>query len=179
MRRGLTSDGLGVGSIFGTILNGWLITAFGPRRVVLCTLCVMSCFLFIVFFAPSKPVLLVGEILLGFEWGIVGRLSPSVIMMEYRGNAAADLFSLPLVRDHGPGVRVRSPAPPAAGVLHLLHEHVLHHWPIHIRCRAARAGQPHRPVGISHPIRDPMDLAGDLDPNHLFRSGVAMALGPP
>ena len=31
----------------------------------------MSCFLFIVFFAPNKPVLLVGEILLGFEWGIV------------------------------------------------------------------------------------------------------------
>jgi hypothetical protein len=31
----------------------------------------MSCFLFIVFFAPSKEVLLVGEILLGIEWGIV------------------------------------------------------------------------------------------------------------
>lgn len=52
---------------------GWLVTAFGPKRVILCTLCVMSCFLFIVFFAPSKPVLLVGEILLGFEWGIVSR----------------------------------------------------------------------------------------------------------
>ena len=55
----------------GTIINGWLVTAFGPKRVVLCTLVVMSCFLFIVFFAPNKPVLLVGEILLGFEWGIV------------------------------------------------------------------------------------------------------------
>lgn len=63
----------GVGSIFGTILNGWLVTAFGPRKVLLCTLCVMTCFLFIVFFAPSKPVLLVGQILLGFEWGIVRR----------------------------------------------------------------------------------------------------------
>jgi MFS transporter, SP family, general alpha glucoside:H+ symporter len=61
----------GVGSIMGTIINGWLVTAFGPKRVVLCTLVVMSCFLFIVFFAPNKPVLLVGEILLGFEWGIV------------------------------------------------------------------------------------------------------------
>lgn len=60
-----------MGSILGTIINGWLITAFGPRKVVLCTLCVMTCFLFIVFFAPNKPVLLVGEILLGFEWGIV------------------------------------------------------------------------------------------------------------
>lgn len=55
----------------GTILNGWLVTAFGPKKVVLSTLAVMTCFLFIVFFAPSKQVLLVGEILLGFEWGIV------------------------------------------------------------------------------------------------------------
>lgn len=62
---------LGVGSIFGTILNGWLVTAFGPRKVLLVTLCVMSCFLFIVFFAPNKAVLLAGQLLLGFEWGIV------------------------------------------------------------------------------------------------------------
>ncbi|KAK5087458.1 hypothetical protein LTR70_009195 [Exophiala xenobiotica] len=70
-------QGAGVGSIFGTILNGWLVTAFGPRKVLLCTLCVMSCFLFIVFFAPSKQVLLVGQILLGFEWGIFATTSPA------------------------------------------------------------------------------------------------------
>lgn len=64
-------QGGGCGSILGTIINGWLITAFGPRKVLLATLCVMTCFLFIVFFAPNKPVLLVGEVLLGFEWGIV------------------------------------------------------------------------------------------------------------
>lgn len=62
----------GCGSILGTILNGWLVAAFGPRKVLLCTLAVMTCFIFIVFFAPSKPVLLVGELLCGFEWGIVG-----------------------------------------------------------------------------------------------------------
>ncbi|KIW14591.1 hypothetical protein PV08_07375 [Exophiala spinifera] len=67
----------GVGSIFGTIINGWLVAAFGPRKVVLYTLCVMSCFLFIVFFAPSKPVLLVGQILLGFEWGIFATTAPA------------------------------------------------------------------------------------------------------
>lgn len=60
-----------MGSIFGTILNGWLVAAYGPRKVVFYTLVVMSCFLFILFFAESKPQLLVGEILLGFEWGIV------------------------------------------------------------------------------------------------------------
>lgn len=65
---------LGVGSIFGTIINGWLVAAYGPRKVVLCTLIVMTCFLFILFFAQTKPQLLVGEILLGFEWGIVSLL---------------------------------------------------------------------------------------------------------
>jgi SP family general alpha glucoside:H+ symporter-like MFS transporter len=66
-QSGLSQGGT-AGSIMGTILNGWLVTAFGPRKVVLCTLVVMSCFLFIVFFAPNKSVLLAGEILLGFEW---------------------------------------------------------------------------------------------------------------
>lgn len=37
----------------------------------------MSCFLFIVFFAPNKQVLLVGEILLGFEWGIFATTAPA------------------------------------------------------------------------------------------------------
>ena len=66
----------------GTIINGWLVQAYGPRRVLLCTLCVMTCFLFIVFFAPSKEVLLVGEILLGFEWGIVSQAPVLVIAQE-------------------------------------------------------------------------------------------------
>ncbi|KEF58742.1 uncharacterized protein A1O9_06668 [Exophiala aquamarina CBS 119918] len=70
-------QGAGCGSIIGTILNGWLVAAFGPRKVLLYTLCVMSCFLFIVFFAPSKQVLLVGQILLGFEWGIFATTAPA------------------------------------------------------------------------------------------------------
>ena len=37
----------------------------------------MTCFLFIVFFAPSKQVLLAGEILLGFEWGIFATTAPA------------------------------------------------------------------------------------------------------
>jgi MFS family permease len=70
-------QGAGCGSILGTIINGWLIAAFGPRKVLLCTLTVMTCFLFIVFFAPNKPILLVGEILLGFEWGIFATTAPA------------------------------------------------------------------------------------------------------
>jgi SP family general alpha glucoside:H+ symporter-like MFS transporter len=67
----------GVGAFFGAIINGWLVTAFGPRRVLIGALMTLSCFLFIVFFAPSKPVLLVGEILCGFPWGIFATTAPA------------------------------------------------------------------------------------------------------
>ena len=103
----------GCGSILGTIINGWLITAFGPRKVVLCTLCVMTCFLFIVFFAPSKQVLLVGEILLGFEWGIVSLsvdkddvritdLGPSLPLLLLHTPLKFSLFSSVCISPHTP-----------------------------------------------------------------------------
>lgn len=59
----------GIGAFFGAILNGWLVTAFGPRRVLMSALLCLSAFIFIVFFAPNKPVLLVGELLCGLPWG--------------------------------------------------------------------------------------------------------------
>lgn len=71
------ADLSGCGSILGTIINGWLVTAYGPRKVLLVTLSVMSCFLFILFFAPTKQVLLVAELLLGFEWGIFATTAPA------------------------------------------------------------------------------------------------------
>ncbi|KEF58498.1 uncharacterized protein A1O9_06424 [Exophiala aquamarina CBS 119918] len=67
----------GCGSILGTVLNGWIVAAFGPRKVLLYTLAVMTCFIFIVFFAPNKPVLLAGELLCGFEWGIFATTAPA------------------------------------------------------------------------------------------------------
>lgn len=67
----------GVGAFFGAILNGWLVTAYGPRRTLIGALMALSCFLFIVFFAPSKPVLLAGEILCGFPWGIFATTAPA------------------------------------------------------------------------------------------------------
>ena len=102
----------GCGSIVGTIINGWLVQAFGPRKVLLCTLCVMSCFLFIVFFAPSKEVLLVGEILLGFEWGIVSRKRFSMTIV-------VPLLTHTAVRHHRPSLRFRGPAPSAPRVLYV------------------------------------------------------------
>ncbi|OCT53771.1 maltose permease MAL31 [Cladophialophora carrionii] len=51
--------------------------ALRPRKVLLYTLCVMTCFPFIVFFAPSREVLLVGQIPSGFEWGIFATTAPA------------------------------------------------------------------------------------------------------
>jgi SP family general alpha glucoside:H+ symporter-like MFS transporter len=54
-----------VGGFIGAIINGWLVTAFGQRRVVLWSLVSMMAFIFIPFFAPNLIVLTIGEFLLG------------------------------------------------------------------------------------------------------------------
>ncbi|OBT56384.1 hypothetical protein VE04_03500 [Pseudogymnoascus sp. 24MN13] len=71
------SQSSGVGSIFGCLLNGYLVSKFGSRRVVLGALVAMSLSIFVVFFAPSLPVLVVGEILCGFPWGILATTAPA------------------------------------------------------------------------------------------------------
>ncbi|PVH68565.1 MFS general substrate transporter [Cadophora sp. DSE1049] len=53
----------GVGAFFGAIFNGWLVNRFGPRMVLIASLCSLSAFLFITFFVPDRPTLLVGQLL--------------------------------------------------------------------------------------------------------------------
>ena len=60
----------GVGAFFGAIINGWLVAAYGPRKVLVASLFMLSGFLFITFFAPTREVLLVGQFLCGFPWGV-------------------------------------------------------------------------------------------------------------
>ena len=67
----------GVGAFFGAFLNGFLVDHFGQKRVILGSLLALTGFLFIVFFANSIEVLLVGEILCGFPWGIFATISPA------------------------------------------------------------------------------------------------------
>ncbi|TFB02457.1 Maltose permease MAL31 [Trichoderma ghanense] len=66
-----------VGAIFGGILNGYLVSQFGYRPVLMGALFFMNAFIFIVFFANSAAVLLVGQILCGLSWGIFSVASPS------------------------------------------------------------------------------------------------------
>lgn len=63
------SQASGIGSFFGTLLNGYLVAKYGQRRVVMGALVAITCFIFLQFFAPNLIVLTVAQILIGFPWG--------------------------------------------------------------------------------------------------------------
>lgn len=52
-----------VGNIIGALLNGYFTPKYGHRKVMMINLVAMAAFIFIVFFAPNLPCLLVGEFL--------------------------------------------------------------------------------------------------------------------
>ena len=54
-----------------------MCTRFGYRKVMCVSLVFMAAFIFITFFANSLPVLLVGQILCGFSWGVFATVGPS------------------------------------------------------------------------------------------------------
>lgn len=58
-------------------MNGQLCARFGYRWVMIISLIFMAAFIFIVFFAESLAVLLVGEILCGFAWGVFATVGPA------------------------------------------------------------------------------------------------------
>ncbi|KAJ9666737.1 hypothetical protein H2201_003141 [Coniosporium apollinis] len=67
----------GIGSFFGTLLNGYLVAKYGQRRVVLGALVAMTAFIFLTFFAPNLIVLTVGQVLCGFPWGMLATTAPA------------------------------------------------------------------------------------------------------
>lgn len=69
------SNGALVGEILGLFINGIICDRFGYRKTIMGALALVVCFVFIVFFANSLPVLLVGEILLGIPWGVFQTLT--------------------------------------------------------------------------------------------------------
>jgi SP family general alpha glucoside:H+ symporter-like MFS transporter len=62
---------LQAGSIFGYWLSGIVIEKIGYKRTMQGALVSITCFIFVVFFAPSIVLLVVGEGLLGIPWGII------------------------------------------------------------------------------------------------------------
>jgi SP family general alpha glucoside:H+ symporter-like MFS transporter len=59
------SNGARAGEIIGLILAGWAADRYGYKMTTIGSLILMIAFVFILFFAPSAPVLVVGEILCG------------------------------------------------------------------------------------------------------------------
>ena len=63
-------NGNNLGSIIGLLLNGYLQSRFGSRRVYMFAMCLMGCFIFMLFFAQNIQMLLAANILCGIPWGI-------------------------------------------------------------------------------------------------------------
>lgn len=66
-----------IGAIFGAFINGYLAHKFGYRYVLLGSLMSIIAFIFLLFFATSTTLLLVGLILCGLPWGIFATLAPA------------------------------------------------------------------------------------------------------
>lgn len=86
------SNAVSVGTIIGAFANGYFTHRFGYRKVLLASLLAICAFIFISFFSPSLPVLLVGQFLCGIPWGVFATMAPAyaseVCPMALRGYLA-------------------------------------------------------------------------------------------
>lgn len=71
------SNAVAVGTIIGAFANGYFTKKFGYRKVLLVSLSLIVAFIFLTFFAPNLPVLLVGEMLCGIPWGVFATMAPA------------------------------------------------------------------------------------------------------
>lgn len=66
-----------VGCFIGSLANGYLVTKFGQKRVILVALVVMSAVIPLTFWAQNIVMLLVGQFLCGLPWGVFVTSSPA------------------------------------------------------------------------------------------------------
>jgi SP family general alpha glucoside:H+ symporter-like MFS transporter len=69
------SNGVLCGEILGLYITGIIQDRIGYRKTILGALVLVTCFIFIVFFAKNVQMLLVGEILCGIPWGVFQTLT--------------------------------------------------------------------------------------------------------
>ncbi|KAK9235017.1 general substrate transporter [Lipomyces kononenkoae] len=67
----------GIGAFIGTLANGYLVNKFGQKPVLIGSLFVLSCFIFMTFFAENILVLCLGELFCGLPWGVFSTASPA------------------------------------------------------------------------------------------------------
>jgi len=75
-QAGLSQSG-GAESILGCLVCGLLVPRYGSRKVVIGSLLWLVAAVFVVFFAPNLPTLVVGELLCGIPWGALATAAPA------------------------------------------------------------------------------------------------------
>jgi SP family general alpha glucoside:H+ symporter-like MFS transporter len=65
------SNGALVGEVLGLFFIGYIVERLGYKKTMIGSLALLTCFIFIVFFAQNLPMLLVGEILMGIPWSVL------------------------------------------------------------------------------------------------------------
>ncbi|KAH6867709.1 general substrate transporter [Thelonectria olida] len=73
--QGAIGAGNNIGSVFGLLLNGYLQSRYGSRRVYMFAMVLMAACIFILFFAVNVQMLLAGNIICGIPWGIFQTLT--------------------------------------------------------------------------------------------------------
>ncbi|SPO03712.1 related to transporter (major facilitator superfamily) [Cephalotrichum gorgonifer] len=63
--------------VLGGFINGWASSKYGYRRTMRVALALMTGFIFISFFAVRVEMLLVGQMLCGFTWGVYATTGPA------------------------------------------------------------------------------------------------------
>ncbi|KAL5119900.1 hypothetical protein ACEQ8H_002262 [Pleosporales sp. CAS-2024a] len=71
------SNAVSIGTIVGAFSNGYFCHRLGYRPVLLTSLASICAFIFVSFFAPNLPVLLVGQFLCGIPWGVFATMAPA------------------------------------------------------------------------------------------------------
>ncbi|KAF4810326.1 General alpha-glucoside permease [Colletotrichum tropicale] len=68
-------NGNNLGSIIGLLLNGWLQSRYGSRRVYMGAMALMGATIFTLFFAVNVQMLFAANVLCGIPWGIFQTLT--------------------------------------------------------------------------------------------------------
>jgi SP family general alpha glucoside:H+ symporter-like MFS transporter len=64
-----------IGSVVGLLINGWLQSRYGSRKVYMGAMCLMAGTIFVLFFAVNVEMLFAANILCGIPWGIFQTLT--------------------------------------------------------------------------------------------------------
>ena len=87
------SNGSSAGGIIGLFVNGWAAERYGAKAVMFTSLVGLTGFIFIMVFAKSLTMLVIGEVCCGIPWGVFQTLTTAyaseVCPIQLRGYLAA------------------------------------------------------------------------------------------